>query len=61
MYKKSKLTGIIELDGFVIVQDDTTEDWKKLVDFLADGGAIEEVEQLESDKPILLAASRFKC
>lgn len=56
MYKKSKLTGIIELNGVVIIQDDRTEDWKKLVDFLAAGGEIKEVEQLESDKPILLAA-----
>ena len=56
MYKKSKLTGIIEFDGIVVIQDDRTEDWKKLVDFLADGGEIKEVDQLESDKPILLAA-----
>lgn len=56
MYKKSKLTGIIELNGVVIIQDGRTDDWKKLVEFLSNGGEIKEVEQLEGDKPILLAA-----
>jgi hypothetical protein len=56
MYKKSKQTGVIELDGVVIIQDDRNESWQKLVEFLASGGEIKEVEQLESDKPILLTA-----
>ena len=56
MYKKSKLTGIIELNDIAIIQDDRTDDWKNLVEFLDAGGEIKEVEQLESDKPILLAA-----
>lgn len=68
MYKISKLTGKIYLEGIEIIQDDTLVDWQIMHQWVINGGVFEYVEATpeeiaEANKPIVpqtISAMRLK-